>query len=323
MPNNNIPLHKAKKNKNDEFYTQYKDVEKEMQYRQNDFIDKVVWCPCDDYKKSNFVKYFKNNFNKLGLKFLISSCIENKSTGTDATFYIFDGTNEKVEPLDNGSFDSQEILLKINKYRQNKNVVVATNPPFSLVKTFVPYILKQNFDLLCIVPVNCVTYVDVFPLFKNNKLRVSYHINPWWYIQVNGTLKRIANAIFITSLHVNYNHIQEWRDNTEKIFRNDDDKRLLSPIILCDNEKYPIYNFNKCNESNMTFAEKCFISVPITYPTKRTPDNFQLMNFSNDCLQKDKDGNIKKLYKRLIYAINFDEIPKVEFVKVKNFDNKK
>ena len=322
MPNNNTCLHNAKKNKNDEFYTQYKDVEKEMQYRQNDFANKVVWCPCDNYKKSNFVKYFKNNFNKLGLNLFISSCIENKLTGTDATFYMFDGVKEKVEQLDNGSFDSQEILSKINEYRQNKNVVVATNPPFSLVKTFVHYILKQNFDLLCIVPINCVTYINVFPLFKNNKLRVSYHTNPTWYTQVDGTLKRIANAIFVTNLSVNYNHIKEWKDNTEKIFR-DDDKKLLSPIILCDNKKYPIYNFNKCNESNMTFIEKSFISVPITYLTKRIPDNFQLIDFSNNCLQKDKNGNIKELYKRLIYAVNFDKIPKIEIIKVKNFDNKK
>ena len=151
-------LKRAHDTKNDEFYTQYCDIEKEMQYRQNDFIDKVVWCPCDNYKTSNFVKYFKDNFHELGLRTLIATCIKNETIFQDASFYVCDGVDEKVERLTDGSFESSEVIEHVFPYINNKDMVVVTNPPFSKIRSFMPYVLNTDnhamFDLLVIMPPN-------------------------------------------------------------------------------------------------------------------------------------------------------------------------
>lgn len=163
-------LKHARSTKNDEFYTQYCDIESEMQHRQNDFIDKVVWCPCDNYKTSNFVKYFKDNFHKLGLCTLIATCIKNATISQDTSFYVYDGVNEKIEPLTDGSFESNEVIEHVFSYIDNKNTVVVTNPPFSKIRSFIPYMLNIDnhamFDLLVIMPPNVICYTDVFPFIK-------------------------------------------------------------------------------------------------------------------------------------------------------------
>lgn len=100
-----------------------------MCYRQNDFIGKVVWCPCDNYKTSNFVKYFKDNFHKLGLHTLIATCIKNATISQQASLYVYDGISEKVEPLTDGSCESNEVIEQVFSYIDGKNTVVVTNPP--------------------------------------------------------------------------------------------------------------------------------------------------------------------------------------------------
>ena len=133
-----------------------------MQHRQNDFIDKVVWCPCDNYKTSNFVKYFKDNFHELGLRTLIATCIKNATISQEASFYVYDGVNEKVEPLTDGSFESNEVIEHVFLYIDNKDTVVVTNPPFSKIRSFVPYMLNIDnhamLDLLVIMPPNVICY---------------------------------------------------------------------------------------------------------------------------------------------------------------------
>ena len=94
--NNNSNLNQAKKNKNDEFYTQLIDIEKELQYYTEHLRNKTVYCNCDDYRFSNFVKYFKDNFHKLKLARLIAS---NKDIGTGAYQYDYNGTEEKNNSL--------------------------------------------------------------------------------------------------------------------------------------------------------------------------------------------------------------------------------
>lgn len=130
-------LQKAKKSKSDEFYTQLCDIESELQHYANCFVDKVVYCNCDDPKVSNFFRYFKDNFQRLGLRKLIASCFceaeidhSNANTMQSAYYCEYEGDNipMKVVTLEgNGDFRSTECVELL----QQADIVV-TNPPFSL-----------------------------------------------------------------------------------------------------------------------------------------------------------------------------------------------
>lgn len=114
----------AKKAKNDEFYTRYEDIEKEVIHYWPQLKGRIVYCCCDDYRWSNFVKYFKDHFQEIGLKRLIAT---NYNIGDGAYRYDFDGVNEVVEELQgNGDFRSEECT----KIKNMPGVVVITNPPF-------------------------------------------------------------------------------------------------------------------------------------------------------------------------------------------------
>lgn len=134
--NNN--LHSAKNNKNDEFYTQLEDIEKEMVNYVPFFEGKVVYCNCDDYRKSNFTKCFKDNFEYLKLKKLICTNYDN---GDGAWKYEYDGENEIITQLEgNGSFDSEECVKILNEAD-----VVVTNPPFSKIRQFFNTLVNNGY----------------------------------------------------------------------------------------------------------------------------------------------------------------------------------
>lgn len=136
MPQKNINLHKAKKAKNDEFYTRYEDIEKEMQHYTEHLKGKLIYCPCDDWRWSNFVKYFKDHFNDLGLKGLVAT---NYDIGDGAWIYEYDGTNESVNRLEgNGDFRSTECTAI-----KDACDIVITNPPFSLFREFVKWLFND------------------------------------------------------------------------------------------------------------------------------------------------------------------------------------
>lgn len=133
----NKNLHEAKKNKNDEFYTRYEDIEKEMvHYDKEHFKDKIVYCPCDDYRWSNFVKYFKDHFKDLGLKMLYAT---NYDIGDGAWKYRYDGVTEVVVKAEgNGDFRSEECT----RIKDGCDIVI-TNPPFSLFREFVKWLMGE------------------------------------------------------------------------------------------------------------------------------------------------------------------------------------
>lgn len=131
---NNDNLHKAKSAKNDEFYTQYSDIEKEISNYKEQLKDQWVYCPCDDWRKSNFVKYFKEHFAELGLRKLTSTHIN--LDGSPSERYDYDGENEIVIPLTgNGDFRSDECT----RIKDECDIVI-TNPPFSLFREFVNWL---------------------------------------------------------------------------------------------------------------------------------------------------------------------------------------
>jgi hypothetical protein len=199
MANSN--LGDAKKAKNDEFYTQYHDIEKEMNayldYNADVFRNKTILLPCDDPEWSNFTKYFAQNFEKLGLKKLISTSYapnsKPKTLNQQPTLFEmespqFDGektaSNGKIFTIENdntgdnkidvedlqwdylegdGDFSSDEITA----LRDEADVIV-TNPPFSLFRSFLRWITEADKQFVVIGNMNAITYKDVFPLIKDN-----------------------------------------------------------------------------------------------------------------------------------------------------------
>ena len=126
----NSHLHTAKVNKNDEFYTRYEDIEKEVIHYKDELKGKYIYCNCDDYRISNFVKYFKDNFKELGLRKLVAT--NYSIDADDSWYYELTEDGEKIEKLKgNGSFDSMEC----RKFLEECDIVI-TNPPFSKLNDF-------------------------------------------------------------------------------------------------------------------------------------------------------------------------------------------
>ena len=132
MARNNSNLHKAKKEKNDEFYTRYEDIEKELSHYGEHLKGKWVYSPCDDYRWSEFKNYFVQNFSTLELGHYTCT---NYDLGDGAFRYDYDGENETITPLEgNGDFRSEECT----KIKEECDIVV-TNPPFSLFREFIEW----------------------------------------------------------------------------------------------------------------------------------------------------------------------------------------
>jgi len=210
---NSSSFNKAKKAKSDEFYTQYDDIQKEieayLEYNHNTFRGKVVYCNCDDPFESNFFRYFVLNFNKLGLKQLIttsykSSPIANTQLGLfgdDKTLTKSKGRpkvtankfiiNEVHDIDDNGEFNLKDVAkqLKANKHNEwtpldgdgdfrseecvnllKQSDIVITNPPFSLFREYVRQIFDHKKKFLIIANLNAITYKEIFTLIEGNKL---------------------------------------------------------------------------------------------------------------------------------------------------------
>lgn len=188
--NKNTNLTNAKKAKNDYFFTLLKDVEKEVS--QYDLKGKVIYCNCDDYRYSNFVKYFNDNFEKLEIKKLIAT---NYDMGEGAFVYEYDGVNELVQELNgNGDFRSPECIT----YLQESDVVI-TNPPFSLFREYIKQLMDYNKKFLVIGNSNAFTYKEIFPLIKEGKIRTGKNYVKE-FKQPDGTFKKFGNICWFTNL---------------------------------------------------------------------------------------------------------------------------
>jgi len=195
----------AKDAKYDEYYTQYYDIEREIEayldYNPYIFRGKTVLLPCDDPEWSNFTRYFAQNFEMLGLKKLISTsyALESKKykggyqlsfletnspqfdknkTNTHGKIFVLTGDSSGDGRVDlddlqwdyleeDGDFNSEEVT----KLRDEADIIV-TNPPFSLYREFFAWIMKANKQFILVANKNCATYKEIFPLIKDNKIWV-------------------------------------------------------------------------------------------------------------------------------------------------------
>lgn len=182
----NANLHKANKAKNDEFFTQLTDIEKELQHYWEHFRGKVIFCNCDDPEQSNFWKYFELNFDFLGIKKLISTHYETDKPsyklemirGTDLNG---DGKHDKRDivktPLkQNGDFRSEECVELLKEAD-----VVVSNPPFSIFREYISLLEQHGKKFLVVGNNNAITYKECFRLIKDNKM--------WLGINANKTLE--------------------------------------------------------------------------------------------------------------------------------------
>lgn len=196
----NSALGAAKNAKNDEFYTQYSDIEAEMnayyEYNPDVFRDKTILLPCDDPEWSNFTRYFAANFTRFGLKKLISTSYLRSAGSRQLTLFeqtssLFDEKKHKTrgklftltrDADGSGRIDTDDIEFKgylkgdgdfrseeVTKLRDEADIII-TNPPFSLFREFLEWIMEGGKDFIIIGSKNAITYKEVFPLIKEDKI---------------------------------------------------------------------------------------------------------------------------------------------------------
>ena len=183
----NTTLQAAKAAKNDEFYTQLSDIEKELRHYKEHFKGKTVLCNCDDPRVSEFFRFFAMNFEFYGLKRLITTCYKNQDVdifsqkkSDKAVYLIYDGDKNG-----NGTPDAEEIGIHPLKgdgdFRSKECIellkqadIVVTNPPFSLFREYVAQLIKFDKKFLIIGSVGAIGYKEVFPLIKDNKIWLGY-----------------------------------------------------------------------------------------------------------------------------------------------------
>lgn len=269
----NKNLHKAKSEKNDEFYTRYDDIAKEIVNYPGAFKGQRVYCPCDHYLKSNFVKYFKEHFQELGLRHLTSTHIN--LDGTSSERYDYDGVKETVVPLlGNGDFRSEECTRILNDCG-----VVVTNPPFSLFREFVSWLNMKMF--LIIGNTNAIKYKEIFPLIKNNDMWVGCSsFNCGMYFDVPSEYsewdvykgnKSNPNMIRVSSIC--------WFTNI------DHKKRHIKLELYNGDVKYDKFdNYDAINIPNIKMIPDNYsgvMGVPITFIGKFNPNQFELVDLLN------------------------------------------
>lgn len=166
-------LDKAKKNKNDEFFTSRAVIESELKSYKQYFKNKVVFCNCNDGDDSEFYWYFKRQFQILGLKKLItlSYSINNNAKKYEITLSKNKSDlEEKIYDLgSSGNFKDNNSLELLKQ-----SDIVVTNPPFSLFREYISILIEYKKDFLVIGPTNALSYQEIFPLIKDNKVRIGY-----------------------------------------------------------------------------------------------------------------------------------------------------
>ena len=346
MANSNLT--NAKNAKNDEFYTQYQDIEKEinayLEYNPNVFKGKTILLPCDDPEWSNFTKYFAQNFERFGLKKLIStsyapesknykavyqpSLFELKDPKFDQTKTVKNGKifilkddktgDGKIDVNDlewhylegDGDFKSKEI-----KQLRDEADLIITNPPFSLFREFLAWIVEADKQFMLISSMNAITYKEVFPLIKNDKmwmgvkstsqamyfktsnkeyaLRVSNERTEgsWWRMIDGEVCIGINNSCWFTNIDHGRRHQQ------------------LPLMTIEDNLKYSKHKELKGKDSydhydNYDAIEVPFIDsipsdyngamgVPISFLDKYNPDQFEILGITD---RDDNSGLKTKIY---------------------------
>jgi hypothetical protein len=315
----NRSLNAAKATKQDEFYTQRSDIEKELRHYTKHFKGKIVLCNCDDPRVSNFFHYFSHNFEKLKLKKLIATCYKSNSADLFSThnfehgkYLVYEGDKDgdRLPGLDeiavrdlkgDGDFRSPECVELLKQAD-----IVVTNPPFSLFREYVEQLIEHDKKFLIIGNFHAVTYKEVFKFLKDNKV---------WL----GNTHPVA---FIVPDHYEMRAVRSWRDENGTNWRslgnacwftNLDIAKRHEDLILYKTyveKDYPQYdNYNAIEVRRVEDIPLDFdgvMGVPVTFLEKHNPDQFEIVG-SNRGIDQDPNGvygrgshlNGKETFKRL------------------------
>jgi len=262
MKKQNSNLHKAKKAKNDEFYTQLEDIEKEMKHYKKQFKGKTIFLNCDDPDWSNFWKYFSLNFNHLGLKKLISThYAENSQSYKMEMVKMKDNKPEyiKTDLKGDGDFRSEESieLLKEADF-------VITNPPFSLFREYVAQLIEYDKKFLIIGSMNAITYKETFKLIMDNKLWLGITA-PKEFKNPDGEMKKFGNINWYTNL--------EHSKRNEEIILYKEHHNFEEDFPQYEN--YDAINIDKVKDIPKDYSG--YIGVPITFLSKYNPKQFEIV----------------------------------------------
>ncbi|WP_342258479.1 adenine-specific methyltransferase EcoRI family protein [Spiroplasma endosymbiont of Dioctria linearis] len=315
----NADLRKADKNKNDEFYTTLETIEDEIRYYPEKFLGKTVLCNCDDpellsvlknrisvkrfkiktertmfYERfkdkelldnasSQFWVYFHKQFKFLGLKKLIATHYKEDGgksyamvydgTGDDSNIYNFDMINFKTS---NGDFRSDECIELLKE-----SDIVVTNPPFSLFREFIDLMEEYGKQYSIIGNVNAITYKNVFPLIKENKvwLGKSIHSGDRWFA-VPEHYGADAATVKIDKIGRKFIKVKGVRWYTNLDFAQRHEELVLTDKY--DNSKNPKYdNYDAINvDVTKSIPENYYepMGVPITFLDKFSPDQFEIID---------------------------------------------
>ena len=308
----NANLSNAKRAKNDEFYTQLSDIENELKHYKNHFAGKVVYCNCDDARESNFFRFFQKKFNDYGLKKLITTSYNENGHGSVLVYEgdtngngKLDDNEVKVSELKgNGDFRSEECI----EYLKESDIVV-TNPPFSLFRDYIATLVQYDKKFLIIGNTNAITYKEVFPLIKENKLWLGWSsFNKGMYFYVPEDYKYADTYKFEKEI----NGRKVMRVSSICWFTNLDHSRRHEDLILYKKYtagEYPKYdNYDAIEVSKVCEIPKDYdgiMGVPITFLDKYNPSQFEIVGCANhgtdskyDLCKPTIKG--KLIYKRLL-----------------------
>jgi hypothetical protein len=323
MANSNLT--EAKRAKNDEFYTQYHDIEKEisayLEYDPDTFRGKTLLLPCDDPEWSNFTKYFAQNFDRLGLRKLISTSYaadsktykggyqptlfekddpqfdQAKTTRNGKIFTLsHDRTGDRrvdVEDLEwhylggDGDFRSDEV-----KSLRDESDIIITNPPFSLFREFLAWIVEVDKQLVIIGNMNAITYKEVFPLIKGDRMWMgngfhagnAYFSTPFAKEYAEGVysaetgLVKFRNVYWFTSLDHGRRH------RPLRLMTMADNLRFSKHKEIKGKDAYDRYDNYDAIEVPFTDSIPSdydgVMGVPISFLDKYNPDQFEIVGLA-------------------------------------------
>lgn len=320
----NANLHQANKAKNDEFYTQFADIQKEinayLEYNPDVFRGKIILLPCDDPEWSNFTKFFAQNFENFWLKKLISTSYATNSKNykinyqptlfeTESPKFDKEKTNIKwkIFILDHDTNQNWKIDIddlerdylewdwdfrsdEIKKLRDEADIII-TNPPFSLFREFIAWIVEAEKKFIIIWNQNAITYKEFFPLIKENKVWLWVTMdssNRWFQVPDSFTkFHKIENGkkYAFVAWPVRFTNLDHWRRH-----------QPLSLMTMADNLKFSKHkdikerwyqkydNYDAIEVSNVDAIPSDYewvMWVPISFLRKHCPEQFEILD-AND-----------------------------------------
>jgi hypothetical protein len=362
----NSNLSNAKKQKNDEFYTQYIDIEKEinayLNYDANVFRDKVVYCNCDDPFESNFFRYFVLNFNGLGLKQLITTSYKpSPVANTQLGLFGYDETisspkgrskitankfiiNEVGDTDGDGQFNLEDIAKQLKENKHNEwtpldedgdfrseecinllkvSDIVVTNPPFSLFREYVEQLFNYDKKFLIVGSMNAITYKEIFPLIKNNKLwlcnktssqqmfleapkeytekvMASKPQGMWWRIIDGKPLIGIHTALWFTNMDHGRRHQPLPLMTMEDNLKYSKHKEIKGKSAYDKYDTYDAIEVPFTDAIPSDYSGK--MGVPISFLDKYSPEQFEIIGIDRYVEDNPNYGHRFRINGKEIYA---------------------